>query len=118
METELTKNKKHVPASSPQAPPRSADILRNLDRETVCFNGDEISMLEAGIRLLYARSLNGDLGASLELQRIRDRCGAETVPKAAGCLVVPEAISLEEWTRRAHKQQAPFREQRYPGEEA
>ena len=106
----MTKHRTGVPPGNASVPPRATDILRDLDRETISFNGDEISMLEAGIRLLYSRSLNGDIGATFELQRIRDRCGAETVPKAAGCLVVPQPISLEEWTRRAYKQQAPFRE--------
>jgi len=95
-------------------PPRTSDIVRDLDRETVELNGEEISMLEAGIRLLYSRSLKGDISASVDLQRIRDRCGAESVPRRAGCLVVPPKMSQEEWGRMAFEQQRQFREGPYP----
>lgn len=97
----MTNSKKRVLASAPNVPPPAADILRNLYRETVELNGEEISMLEAGIRLLYSRSLKGDTNASVDLQRIRDRCGAESVPRPAGFLVIPEKVSQEEWERKA-----------------
>ena len=98
--------------------PRSAvEILRDLDCETLTLNGQEISMLEAGILMLYSRSLKGDIGASVDLQRIRDRAGAEIAPRPPGVLVVPPPISLEEFERMAYEQQCQFREQPCPEDE-
>ena len=99
------------------APRPAVDILHDLDCETVILEGREISMLEAGILLLYSRSLKGDIGASVDLQRIRDRVRAEIAPRPPGVLVVPGPISLEEFKRRAYEQQSQFREQRCPEDE-
>lgn len=109
----MAKSKIRPPTSDTNVPPRAADILRNLDCETVELNGVQMTMLEAGIRLLYARSLKGDIRASFDLQRMRDRCSADTEPRPAGCLVVPEKIPDDEWERLAYEQQRPFRESDY-----
>ena len=109
------KKGKHAPSDLSARP--AADILHDLDRETVTLNGEEISMLEAGIRILSSRSLKGDIGASVDLQRIRDRCGTETVSPRIGVLAVPEKQTLEEFERRAYEQQSQFREQRCPEDE-
>lgn len=113
----MTERRMRTQVRSDPAPRLGADILYDLDCETLTFNGEEISMLEAGIRLLYSRSLKGDIGASLDLQRIRDRCGAESVPRPAGVLVVPEKVTLEEFERRASEQQRQFREKPNPDDE-
>ena len=113
----MTERRKRAQVRSDPAPRPAADILYDLDCETVTLNGEEISMLDAGIRLLYSRSLKGDIGASFDLQRLRDRCGAESVPRPAGVLVVPEKISLEEYEHRAYEQQRQFREQPCPEDE-
>jgi len=110
----MKKNNKRVLASATQLARQSSDILRDLDCETVQLNGEEISMIEASIRLLYSRSLRGDISASVDLQRIRDRCGAESAPRRTGCLVVPPPMSQEEWGRMAFEQQRQFREGPYP----
>ena len=112
--TESIKRKRMRPDLAPRP---AVDILYDLDCETVILEGREISMLEAGILLLYSRSLKGDIGASVDLQRIRDRVGAEIAPRPAGVLVVPEQIPLEQYARRAYEQQCQFREQPCPEDE-
>ena len=109
----MTKSRKRNSTGDAVSARHASDILRELDGETVSFNGEEISMLEAGIRLLYARSLNGDVQASIELEKIRDRCGADKPPKKYGCLVVPEPMSLDDFAKFAFEQQAQFRERDY-----
>jgi hypothetical protein len=88
------------------------ELLRDIDAETLEFQGRRISRLEAMMRIVYARALKGDVRASEELQRARDRGQVDTPPKKVGCLVVPEPMSLDEWERLAAEQQAPFREKR------
>ena len=87
-----------------------AEIMRELDSATIEIDGQQISTREGEIRLLYAKALKGNVTASKELQRIRDRTGAEAPPKVYGVLVVPEPISFEEWAKKASEQQRQFRE--------
>lgn len=95
------------------SPLSAGAILRDIEQTTIVINGETISRREGEIRLLYAKALKGHVGASTELQSIRDRTGADRLPKPAGCLVVPEPISLGEWERRAAAQQAPYRSKSY-----
>lgn len=90
--------------------PSAAEIMRELDSATIEIDGRHISTREGEIRLLYSRALKGNVPASKELQRIRDRTGAEAPPRIQGVLVVPESISEEEWEKLAFEQQRPFRE--------
>lgn len=113
----MTERRKRKQDCSDLPPRPAADILYDLDCETLMLEGREISMLEAGILLLYSRSLKADMGAAIDLQRIRDRCGAESVPRPAGVLVVPEKITLEEFEKRASEQQRQFREKPNPDDE-
>ena len=68
---------------------------------------------EGELRLLYAKALKGNVRASIELQAIRDRTGADKPLKPAGCLVVPPPLKLDEWERMAAQQQAPYRSKGY-----
>lgn len=110
----MAERKKRRQNPSDHSPRPAADILHDLDRETLILEGREISMLEAGILLLYARSLKGEIGASVDLQRIRDRCGTETVSRPVGVLAVPQKQTLEEFERMAFDQQRQFRERPSP----
>ena len=99
---------------SPTARRRAgADILRDIDEQTVRFGGTTMSKREAELRLLYARALNGNSKASQQLQRVRDRASSESLEQKVGCLLAAEPISEEEYERLAYEQQAPFREQQY-----
>ena len=95
------------------SPPQVSEIVQSLDSETITVEGRRISMREAHLTLLYRRSLKGDILASVELQRIRARCGAETSPQKVGVLVAPEPMGLDEFAELAFKQQAQFRERNY-----
>ena len=103
------KSKNAVPATP-------SDMLRDIDGQPVVYDGQTISKREAQLRLDYVRSLSGDSKASVRLQRVRDRCGLDKMEKQAGCLVVPEAPSLEEFERMAYEQQCQFRENPCPEE--
>ena len=88
-------------------------IVRSLNSETVELEGRKISKREAHLTLLYMRSIKGEISASVELQRIRERSGANVPQEAVGCLVVPGMLELEEFTKLALEQQAQFRERNY-----
>ena len=88
----------------------AAEIMRELDAATIEIGGQKISTREGEIRLLYAKALKGNVTASKELQRIRDRTGAEAPLKVYGVLAVPEPISFEEFAKKAFEQQRQFRE--------
>jgi hypothetical protein len=96
--------------------PSTEEILTRLDKQSIPFEGGEISALEAGIRLLYRRSLEGDVAASIDLQKMRDRCRVEE-PMTHGYLVVPEAPPLDVYEKLVYEQQAQYRERDYGKEE-
>ena len=57
-------------------PADPAAILREIDEQSVLFDGKTMSKREAQLSLDYVRSINGDSRASVRLQRVRDRCAA------------------------------------------
>ena len=104
------RNEPHPPHSQPSDP---VAIVRNLNSETVELEGCKISKREAHLTLLYMRSIKGEISASVELQRIRERSGANVPREAVGCLVVPGMLDLVDFTKLAFEQQAKFRERNY-----
>ena len=97
------------------APPRPADILRELDAQLIVIDGTTISKREAHLRIVYARALNGDPKSSRQLQQVRDACGLDRQANRVGCLLLPEPpSSLEEFERMAYEQQQQFRENPLP----
>ena len=90
--------------------PSAAAIMRELDSETIEVGGQRISTREGEIRLLYAKALKGNVAASKELQRIRDRTGSEAPPRRCGVLVVPEPTDPYEFEKVLFEQQRQFRE--------
>jgi hypothetical protein len=88
-----------------------AKVIGDFFRTRVEFEGRVMSAREAMLLGVYNRSLNGDIDASIELQRMRDECIDDDTP-VAGCLVLPESPPLEEFERIAYEQQAKFRERR------
>ena len=102
--------KKNDPKGATTASPSAAQIIRELDSATIEVGGEQISTREGEIRLLYVKALKGNVAASKELQRIRDRTGAEAPPRRYGVLVVPAPLGLEEFTKMAYEQQRQFRE--------
>ncbi|PKB14122.1 hypothetical protein B0I00_2751 [Novosphingobium kunmingense] len=75
----------------------------------VTIEGREMTAREAYIRGIHARALAGDADSLVQLDQLRRSCGADETVRA-GYLVVPAALSLEEWSRLAAEQQRPFRE--------
>lgn len=102
--------KKNDPRGATPASLSAAEIMRELDAATIEIDGQQISTREGEILLLYAKALKGNIAASKELQRIRDRTGAEAPPRQYGVLVVPEPMGMEEFTKKAYEQQRQFRE--------
>ena len=88
------------------------EILTAIDEQIVEFEGRKMSALEAKIRLVYQRSVGGDVACSVYLQQLRDRCQVED-RKPCGVLLVPPMLSIEEFTKLAYEQQAPFRNGTY-----
>lgn len=84
-------------------------VLGDLLQKEVVVNGVRMSIREAYLRQLYRASLSRDMGAAMDLQKIRDAAKVSVGSKEAGYLVVPEEVSLEEWERLAFEQQAKFR---------
>lgn len=91
----------------------TASLLKTLLGKTVTIDGQAISTREALIRMLYRDSLDGDINASIDLQKLRDACGLKDNAPRIGCLLLPEPEPEEEWERMAYEQQAPFREKNY-----
>jgi hypothetical protein len=91
----------------------TASLLKTLLGKTVTIDGQVISTREALIRMLYRDSLDGDINASIDLQKRRDDCGLKEEAPRVGCLLLPEPLSEEDWERMAAEQQAPFREKNY-----
>lgn len=88
----------------------AADLLAGMLEKPIQVEGREMTLREAMLRALYRQSLSGDISASIELQDLRDRCGVTDGPERIGCLVVPEPVSVEEYTKRVFEQQKRFRE--------
>lgn len=103
--------KKNDPRGATPASLSAAEIMRELDAATIEIDGEQISTREGEIRLLYAKALKGNIAASKELQRIRDRTGAEAPPRQYGVLMVPEPMGMEQFAKKAFEQQRQFREQ-------
>jgi hypothetical protein len=91
------------------------ELLTALDQQVVKVDGLKMSALEATLRLLYKRSLRGDVSASVDLQKIRDECRVEE-PQTYGVLLVSEPMSEEDFELEAFNQQAQFREGNYSAE--
>lgn len=100
--------------AKPVVPVIASAILRDIEEQSVVLDGETMSKREAQLRLDYARALNGDSRASARLQRVRDRCGLDKVDAQAGCLLVPEPLSPDEFERMAYEQQAQFRDKTQP----
>jgi hypothetical protein len=88
----------------------AADLVADMLEKAIEVDGREMTVREAMLRAIYRKSLGGDISASVELQDLRDRCGVTDGSERVGCLVVPEPIDLEEFSRLAFEQQRPFRE--------
>ncbi len=93
---------------------RPADILHDIEAQSVVVDGITISKREAYIRIVYARGLKGSPRDSKQLQKIRDACGVDQAGSHIECLFVPEPPSLEEFERMAYEQQRQFRENPCP----
>ena len=106
-------SRKNEPRNTQSASSDAIAIVQSLNSETVELEGLKISKREAHLTLLYMRSIKGDISASVELQRIRERSGVNAPQEAVGCLVVPGMLDLEEFTKLAFEQQAQFRERNY-----
>ena len=106
-------SRRNDPRNTHSRPSDAIAIVQNLNSETVELDGRKINKREAHLTLLYMRSIKGDITASVELQRIRERSGANAPQEAVGCLVVPGMLDLEEFTKLAFEQQAQFRERNY-----
>jgi hypothetical protein len=94
-------------------PPSEGEVVESIFSRKVNVDGNSMSTREAMIRRLYNRSLCGDIDASLHLQKLRDDCGLKSDAKPAGCLVLPEQPSAEEYERRVFENQAYAREKNY-----
>lgn len=88
------------------------EILARLDEQVVEIDGRKMSFLEGTITLLYKRALEGDVSASIDLQKMRDRCEVED-PRKYGVLLVPEPLPEDEYEKAVAEQQAPFRDSSY-----
>lgn len=85
------------------------EILAELFTKPVKIDGKSVSAREAYLRGLQQKALAGDVESHVELDQLRRACGADE-PVVGGCLVIPEAPTLDEWIRLAEEQQRPFRE--------
>lgn len=96
-----------------RSPRGEGEVLAGIFAASIIVDGTEISTREAYLRSLQNAALRGDVDASIELQKIREECGANAAP-TGGYLVVPAEVTLEEFERMAYDQQAPFREKTQP----
>lgn len=90
--------------------PAAQQLLVSMFSKPVMIDGHKMTTREAYIRSIHAKALAGDVASHVELFKLRQACGAGEVLHV-GYLVVPEALSDDEFERFASEQQRPFREQ-------
>ena len=88
----------------------AADLLAEMLEKPVEIDGLEMTFREAMLRSLYRKSLGGDIGASIELQDLRERSAVTDAPEKLRCLVVPELVDPDDFATRVFEQQRQFRE--------
>lgn len=91
------------------SPGAEVEVLAGIFKTGVVVDGKTMSTREAYLRTLQNASLRGVVDASIELQKIREACGAYTAP-TGGYLVIPEEVTEDEFERMAYAQQAQFRD--------
>ena len=68
---------------------------------TITENGKKVRLTSAQlvVKTLNAKAMEGDVGANVYLEWLRQKFAHND--SHAGVLVVPEVLSIEEWTRQA-----------------
>lgn len=87
-----------------------AEIVAQLEAETVEFQGRRISKHEAMNRVLYAKALSGDLKAIAMIEAKKQKAGGARQNTVGGVLLIPAGVPLHEWEASAAIQQAQYRE--------
>lgn len=108
-------NPRGRPRKTDQKPknPSDAEILKKIYNETVVVGEQEMTKRELEFRVLQKKAMSGHV-PSMKLLDERSTKAGLTGGKAKrqGVLVMPPKQSLEEWKKKAGKNQAQYRENR------
>jgi len=93
--------------------PTEAEILRKISAEPVVVDGQEMTKLEFGLRVLQKKALGGDIRAMKLFEDKLQKKGIDGGKRELkGVLRLAPQPTEEEWIKQAEQNQAKYRERK------